>query len=72
MSVFGIVENFVAAFYAGTRGILSGFFIILGVLVEHVVLRTGQDLVQRSADNDTFTLCVVVVVGGTCPSKEWC
>ena len=33
MSVFGIVENFVAALYAGTRGILSGFFIILVVPV---------------------------------------
>ena len=28
MSVFGIVENFDSALYAGTRGILSGFFII--------------------------------------------
>ena len=31
MSVFGIVENFDSALYAGTRGILSGFFIILVV-----------------------------------------
>ena len=31
--VFGIVENFVAELYAGTRGIPSGFFIILVVLV---------------------------------------
>ena len=30
--MFGIVENFVAALYAGTRGILSGFFIIPVVL----------------------------------------
>ena len=29
--VFGIVENFVAELYAGTRGIPSGFFIILVV-----------------------------------------
>ena len=44
MSVFGIVENFDAALYAGTRGILSGFFIIPVVLVAmvfFVLIKTG-------------------------------
>ena len=41
--VFGIVENFVAELYAGTRGIPSGFFIILVVLVEIL----SKDVVGR-------------------------
>ena len=41
-TVFGIVENFVAELYAGTRGILSGFFIILVVLVDFSCGRTSH------------------------------
>ena len=54
--VFGIVENFVAELYAGTRGIPSGFFIIRVVLFTFVGGTSGFYLSWRNKWDPLITV----------------
>ena len=59
--MFGIVENFVAALHAGTRGILSGIFIILVVPVPRRFL--GGGAARFFYGTDLFLLLAEVISG---------